>query len=459
MTLKYYLTLYTLLKNNNLSSEENRLFALSSKLEKKDTLTQLKIWVYAHKNSLKKPLLTDNISSYIGSISSILIIFGFMFGFFSGIALLSYSGNAPVNVLYFIAIAIVLPIISMIISFWTMLRVRSLESRLLHISLSFWLDKILEFLSKKREPIDSIDINPLLLNSILIKRTQLVSLAFSIGIFLSLLCMVVTKDIAFSWSTTLHINPKDLHSMLNSLAFPWRDWLPQAVPSIELIEHSHYFRLGDKLSKDMIDNASILGEWWKFLAMATLVYSIFLRFIIYLFSIWNCKKSLVKSILTLDGVQKLLYEMNTPIITTKAKEKESRISEDIIEYDRVINESKVDDTTTLLWSFSKKEKVLLCDSLDIVCDIIYHVGGLNSFEEDEDIAKVSRDNVLFFVKAWEPPTMEFIDFLEFLCDNVKMVTLQPIGLMEDSYKPESKDIDIWVRKIAQFDFNKVWLKR
>ncbi len=98
------------------------------------------------------------------------------------------------------------------------------------------------------EDLETLKINPLLANWIVIKRSQFVALFFSIGLGLALLVVVATKDIAFAWSTTLQITPESFHTFLEMLATPWKTWFPSAVPSLELIEKSQYFRLGDSLS-------------------------------------------------------------------------------------------------------------------------------------------------------------------------------------------------------------------
>ena len=80
-----------------------------------------------------------------------------------------------------------------------MLRAHSSESVLVHISPAFWMEKIWGFLPGKiEENIKVLQINPLLANWVIIKRSQLIVLFFSFGLLLSLLGMVVTKDIAFA---------------------------------------------------------------------------------------------------------------------------------------------------------------------------------------------------------------------------------------------------------------------
>ena len=68
-------------------------------------------------------------------------------------------------------------------------------------------------------------------------------LAFAVAALLTLLTQVLVRDLAFGWSTTLQTSAPAYHSLVEQLAWPWRGWLPAAVPSPELVEQSRYFRL------------------------------------------------------------------------------------------------------------------------------------------------------------------------------------------------------------------------
>jgi hypothetical protein len=139
---------------------------------------------------------------------------------------------------------IVLPLATMLLTVISMLRAKSTQSILVHLSPAFWMEKMLGLLpGKVQENITAFKINPLLSNWLIIKRSQMIALFFSFGLLLALLAMVVTKDIAFAWSTTLHITPETFQDFLTTVAFPWRDFAPSAVPSMALIEQSQYFRL------------------------------------------------------------------------------------------------------------------------------------------------------------------------------------------------------------------------
>ena len=270
MNIKSYLNLYELLKIDPSTREENRAFGITHVILKNRPIGQLLAWIEEHKHRLAKPLLSETFSSYLYRVTFTLVLIAFALGFLTGIGLLSYSGREPVNVIYFITVVIFFPLLTLFLMLLAMIRASSAQNVLIHLSPAFWMEKILGLLpAKVEENIKNFQINPLLANWLIIRRSQLVVLFFSFGLFLALLGVVITKDIAFAWSTTLHITPAGLHDFLTMLALPWRGMVPEAVPSLELIEQSQYFRLGEKLDAGMIAQASQLGEWWKFLAFST----------------------------------------------------------------------------------------------------------------------------------------------------------------------------------------------
>ena len=460
MNLKSYLDLFELLKIDTSSQEERRSFGLSKVILKGKPIEQLLSWADNNRVKLKKPLLSETISSTLYSMTLLLSILVFIFGFFSGVALLNYNGHEPVNVIYFIAMVVFFPIFTMTLTLFSMLRVNSTHSMLVHISPAFWMEKILRLLPNKIESnIKEIKINPLLANWIIIKRSQIIALAFSFGLLFALLGVVATKDIAFAWSSTLSISPEAFHHFLSKLAFPWQDFYPSALPSVELIEQSQYFRLGDKLSEEMIQNASKLGEWWKFLVFATLFYAIILRFMLYMLTSLGLNRAIKRSFLTLDGVERLLKDMNEPIISTNALKKEQQFIQKNGEYNQTINTLDNSYDSVQGWAIDEDSLLVIADSMSVISPKFFEVGGRKTLSEDNETIHLSSGEVLFYVKSWEPPTMDFVDYLESLLSRVDKVVVSPVGTVEDAYKTDEREVNVWARKLANLSSEKVWLKK
>ena len=459
MNLSSYLNLYGLLKTDIGSREERRAFGLEHETLKEKPLALLLRWTQVHSGHLKRPLLSEKVSRYLYGITLTLAVLAFVIGVLSGIALLSYSGKEPVNVIYFMAMVILLPLLTMTLAVISMFRANASQSVLVHISPAFWMERILRLLpGKVQASLDTLQINPSILNWLIIRRSQLLALLFSVGLLLALLGVVATKDIAFAWSTTLHVTPKAFHALLETVAWPWRSFFPSAVPSLELIERSQYFRLGGKLDPDMVTHASQLGEWWKFLAFSTLFYAIFLRALLWTVSILGYKRALSRSFLSLDGVEKLLREMNEPLITTSSTQPEKRFLSEGNHYGQEVGSLDAYYDTTLGWAMSREGIHVLNDAMGITSPVVEDVGGTNSLNEDSEIILHTTGKVLLYVKAWEPPTMDFVDFLEALAQRADRIVVAPVGTAQQQYLPKPGELAVWGRKLQSTGKENVWMK-
>jgi len=460
MDLKSYINLYALLAMDKSTVEEHRAFGLAQATLKHKPIELLVTWTKEHVHKLSLPLMSEKIATYLYGVTFTLVVVALFLGILSGVTLLRYNGHEPVNVVYFMAMVIFVPLLTMTMALFSMFRSNTTQSVLLHLSPAYWMEKIIKFLPIGLQKIlEDFKMNPLLGNWIVIRRSQLIALFFSIGLLLALMAVVTTKDIAFAWSTTLQLSAEGFHGFLSSLSLPWRGWMPDAVPSLELIEQSQYFRLGDKLSEEMITHASKLGEWWKFLAMSTLFYAVFLRVLMYLLASLGLKKALEKSFLSLAGVTRLLREMHEPIISTSATMKEAEF---ITFADMAVPtvdtlENQYDSVQG--WAIPIENLLVINDAMQIKTSKIYEVGGSNSIAEDTIVIQKSSAEVLLYVKAWEPPTMDFMDYIEELLPKVDKLILYPIGTQEDDYIPKARFVDIWARKISPLKEVKIWLKR
>ncbi|SFV71813.1 hypothetical protein MNB_SV-13-1803 [hydrothermal vent metagenome] len=509
ITVEFYLDFIQLLQDYKGSHKENRLFALKHKslLEKPKELILL--WFDTNAFRKRKHLDSEKFLTNFGIINSFMGLFSLLFGFFVGMGLLSYNGIEPVNIIYYLFFAMLLPLGSMLLTLFSIFSSGKLFSFFSLFSPMHWIEKLSIYFSfKNKFDLFSENISFKLQKWIFLKRLQLLSLLFSAGLLVALVFMVVSQDIAFSWSTTLQVDASSFHSFLESVSFPWRDFFPTSVPSLELVEVSHYYRLGEKINPEMLENADKLGAWWKFLFMSTFFYALVLRFFFYLYSAYTFKKVLEKEFCDLNGIKKLLREFTSPFIETRAPKRERHleikkehkkqvktfvkeepkketieekniskenipkevkeeknlpketIEDEIIEEEIIEEEIKEHSYHSIIaWNFSDDEVLLVNDSKNINANFISTVGGSHTFEEDEAVINRAEDKVIFYVKSWEPPTMDFVDFLEDLIANKKVdeIELLPLGIADNNYVVTRKEFSIWNRKIEGLKSEKVWI--
>ena len=157
--------------------------------------------------------------------SKIYIFLSLILGAVFGIGLLTYSGVELVNVMVFLAVAVFIPLLFSLISFGSILYNFFKKDALLWQGLKF---------------------------------SNQIGFLFSFGLLLAFLLTIATRDIAFGWSTTLDITALEVHKFLGYFAF-WKDILPTAFIDVNLIELSHFQRLGNTITTKQILNAQPLG--------------------------------------------------------------------------------------------------------------------------------------------------------------------------------------------------------
>jgi len=457
ITLKSYLDLHQLLETYHGTHEENRVFSLAQnrKLKSEELLLN---WSNKNFFRFKEELNSNKYLHYLALFTSLFGFFMLVMGFTTGFALLSYSGAEPVNVIYLLFVMVAFPLFSMTLSLLSMFTGNLGANFFAHFSPLYYLEKLVNFLPfAKKVRFEELPFSLGLSKWIFLQRVQLFSFLFSLGLFLALLMMVIAKDIAFGWSTTLQVTPESFQSVLATLSLPWQSFFPSAVPSLELVELSHYFRLGEKLDANMIQNADKLGAWWKFLAMATLFYALLLRTFFWVISHYGFKKQLKKEFFSLEGVPKILKEFNTPYVSTKAQSMEAHLelpTESAVPFESSLKEEYHD---VLAWNFSEKNLLLLQDYFQLNSRNFSVVGGRNSFSEDQQTVTKVKDNILLYVKAWEPPTMDFMDFLEELIvsQKVKQVEVCPVGTSSNNYRSSASDVEVWLKKLNAINSEKL----
>jgi len=183
-----------------------------------------------------------------------------------------------------------------------------------------------------------------------------------------------------------------------------------------------------------------------------------LRFVVYLLSQFGLNRAIRRSFLMLDGAQKLLNDMNEPIISTHANENEQQFIQRSTAYDQMIHLLDASYDAVQGWAIPEENLSVIADSMNVISPEFSEVGGGNTLDEDREIIHYSKGEVLFYVKSWEPPTMDFIDYLEGLAKRVDKVVVCPIGTLEDKYETEAKEVNVWARKLSMFGNKKVWLK-
>ena len=364
----------------------------------------------------------------------ILVFVGLATGWGLARAVLYYTGNAPINIVNALGL-LVLPQIILLL-FWLLATIPN------SIPLLGSLQSALRFLNPGRLtrhltrlfPAHSRQSLSLVWDAeyatVLAPATrwlfsfwsQLFSFCFNIGVLLAAFYMIFFSDLAFAWSTTLNIDSTTFHHMLSALSWPWHTLFPDAVPSLELVEISRYYRL----EEGSLGNASTaselavqLGQWWPFLVTAIISYGLIPRLLTLLISWFRFRHHLAHALPRLPGSPELLARMNSPLISTSAPQPES-----VAEFDAGSGYGPSESGSYALkcavidWSGTGVNSESIAKQLQtmgISSQAFLMAGGTRTTDQDNativSLCKLKPEGVAVIVKSWEPPLLEFLDFI------------------------------------------------
>ncbi len=290
--------------------------------------------------------------------------------------------------------------------------------------------------------------------------SQLFAFSFNVGVLTAAFYLISFSDLAFAWSTTLRLDSDTFHRFLSGFSWPWHSLVPEAVPSLELVENSRYFRFdeGSLVSNGRVAKTPArLGEWWPFLIAAVSCYGLLLRLATLLISWFRLRHHLQQALVQLPGSVELLARMNSPLVSTSALVSTSELvsaSELELEADftptsgpgiesgmnpRAVLECAVIDWSDATGSELEVKRQLHETGIEAVR--FYQAGGAQTTAADAKIiaslCEAQPKAIAVLVKSWEPPLLEFLDFLHALrqrCgEKIPLIVL--LGGADDGVSP------------------------
>jgi len=162
---------------------------------------------------------------------------------------------------------------------------------------------------------------------VLLGLGQAFGVAFNAGALLGLARLVVFSDVAFSWSTTLvELDAAHFHAVVGQLSAPFGWALPEAVPSLALVEATRYSRLDAAYLLSGAGRAArpeLVGGWWPFLASSLAFYGLLPRLL--LLGLSRLRLSLILGRLPLDDaeVSRLVRRLGEPHVETASTDPEA----------------------------------------------------------------------------------------------------------------------------------------
>ena len=157
---------------------------------------------------------------------------------------------------------------------------------------------------------------------LLLEKAQLFGLMLNLGLLAATLRLVLFSDLAFAWSTTAEfVDAALVHRITSALSLPWAAWLPEAVPSAELVARTQYFRLEGGGFRSATPGAAtdpaLAGGWWRFLVAATVAYGLLPRLGLWLLALVQRVRALARVPLDTADVDAILRRMRAPLLETR----------------------------------------------------------------------------------------------------------------------------------------------
>lgn len=291
---------------------------------------------------------------------------------------------------------------------------------------------------------------------LLLGWSQWLGLGFGAGAVAAALALVLFTDLAFGWSTTLDLAPARVRELCAALALPWRDLLPGAVPDAALVEASRYFRLGAGSAAP--PDPALLGRWWPFVLAAMTCYGVLPRLLTLALVRWRTAAACAAALVADERVHGLLDRMNTPLVDTRSPDPEAPRAP----HTRARVSAALPPAASwhvVNWAAVPLDERALRELLggaDLAT--VHPAGGGRRTSEDRALAlTLATDHgsggVLVVARAWEPPTLDLMDFLAELraaLPSRRPVALLPVALSGGApAAPPRAHADIWLETLAR----------
>ena len=299
--------------------ERDRQIALRWPAQPKTPQQMAAHWVAALRRDDAASTAGEKVARAHGLANLLVFISFLLIGVGVALAVLQFTGDHPINVLVVLGVFVVLQLINLLVTLAAFAWSRFSPGFLRQFPLVAVVQRLIarvvgpehasRFLAR-RSIYGGVE------RWIWFRTMQLGAFAFNIGAIVTFVGAVSFTDLAFAWSTTLQVEAQGLQRFCAALALPWRAWWPEAVPSLELIEATQYFRLDaayvDAPPGMRARDAAAAGGWWPFLLMCLLVYGLLPRLLLVLWAGWGAMRSLLRLPLDTPEEAEVIARLSTP---------------------------------------------------------------------------------------------------------------------------------------------------
>lgn len=404
----------------------------------------LRRWIAAIRNGDADPARQGRTTQQgMSTLIAALWLLGLVAGWLLGNAVLRYDGSEPVNIISALVVLVASQLLTLLALLVLMVfGLERMREALSIINPALWLTRFGARLGDTWRTLfrDLLDDHGGLADHgvrrwVLVYLAQHFTVALNLGIIAALLYLVTVSDLAFGWNTTLAVDTGSIGSLFHWISSPWRWIFPAASPDPGLVEASRYYRLQSSLRPGALPVAS-LGTWWLFLLMCLVVYGLLPRLLALLISGMRYDGAIGAAIRGSAGAAQVLARMQSPLVSSAAERSEQLApSTDAPIPLRRRQSARAIDAVVIEWSGAEANRESL-KRAGFSVERRYAAGGTQSVAADralaEQVAAHGAEAVVLVVRSWEPPMLDFVDFLELVRERmspraVRIVLLLPIA--------------------------------
>ncbi|NKC12523.1 MAG: DUF2868 domain-containing protein [Gammaproteobacteria bacterium] len=428
--------------------------------------------------------VTRQTESALAATSVALFALGAVSGWLALLAAFYYDGSARVNVLAVLGALLGLPLLSLLLS-WTGAAASKLSAlsglasllarpaagklglhlrRWLHAEGRAGLDALLGLDGHDRSGVARVRY------WLLVFWSHIFASAFFLAALVTALALIFFSDLAFGWSTTLNLSASSVHEAAAVAARPWLWLLPEAVPTLELVQATRYFRL----TTDAVtaQEAALYGQWWPFLLCMFCCYGLVPRVLSGVVAARCLSRALAALMAEHAGIRALAERLveresssrpaafepsGTPAAYRNPAPAEVeqpavhhwpplRAGGPVVNWNGV----PVSDGTLSRWLRAER---------------VHHAGAGISVAAEAELAKAlqpANGVVTLCCKSWEPPLLELQDFIAAVAACYPKARIQVLPARVENGEPappRARDREVWQRAMAAVDVALVGLRQ
>lgn len=451
-----------------------------------------------------KPLLPGEVfSSFYKGMFYLMLLLGAVFGITMVYSFLTYYGIHPINVLVFVFLFVLLPMVFTAAAFIVGVKKFFFDpgkkdlyhppilTGLITALFLTWIPVVLkkyranvfagaadsmEFMAEAFET-QKKEFHFLFFWPVYI-LTSVFASGFSAAVIAGTFFKVLVTDLAFGWQSTLVSGSSAIHDIVSTMAVFWRWLLPEGIgyPGIDQIEGSRI------ILKDGIHAMATtdLVSWWPFLCMSVICYSLIPRIFLMIAGIWARSYQTSHFDFEKPRFKQILLRMQSPVLDIKDEKEEvedpsAKMAEiQVPSHDLKLKAAMLNSRACLLiagdvFGEDAINRIIRHLKANLFLDVEQIISICHDFEKDAaklaQIAQSGSGQAVLIFEVWQPPIRGVLFYIQklksYLPEKVNLYILLTQDAGQQDLSVDSSDINfmIWEKAVSGLGYQDIIVRR